>query len=755
MNWDWPSIKGELAKKLSAASDWKNEILDRGVYSVLLDVWAFGLEQLALYSDFAWNETTENAILLNSAVQKARDLGFDPPRPSGAEGYVLVGSDPDILNGQLIGDVTYNGDGVVIPKSFGFIGRNGESVYSIEEAVLESGAVQKNRKFDTTSAVFVSDGIVSLPIPGHGFSAGEIIYVTGSTSYNGPLEVASSTTTNSVHVYSSFVEENFTGQEIATSGVAIVRVKEGQRKEFSYKAAGVRSEKFQVFARNIDNDGVIVYVNGTAIPIVDDLFQAEDLSCTVTTSPDFESIEIEFGDGITSPTLTVNDIVKVVYFETKGSAGDITERNIITEAESGFEDVNGNAANVFVRNRLGIVGGSDRLSPDTILGIARSEYAAGLQVNSRESWQARIEEKSYVLKAKVWSVLDIYKGLPVAATKDQNIHFVTAVTTTGAELTASQEQDIFFDKILPAKSPTDIVQWQRLQVIGIRFVVVVVAEPVVGEQIIRDRIVNALTDSYHVTKTDFFQNVWESNYTRVIDVVENVTHHRTQASYMDHNLQESQTLYRIQASITATDDPNPENQILAVDSSIQVWLRRKINGIWGKPFVIANSLGPNIVGVKGYSVSGNINYPTNEITYTVTDIQADTVPSIPKTITATTTTRELSVADTSGLEIGMYAWASFIPSGAKITSIVTNSKVYIDLDTTSAGTETGSFSIDPDPGQSFGVRNPQTESDGWVLSIEYQTEDGNGGQAGDIRLSQFQQIPGFSAEYSDIEVGFE
>lgn len=760
MDFTFSGIKESLVKKVKEFNSWSVELLSIGVYSVLLDVISFIIEKLAYYVDFLFVETTSNAMLRSSVVRLAKDKGYKPKRKAGAFGYLLVGTDENFSSINF----PYTGKLVEILKWTRFQNSDGSiNLYSTQDSQLLEGAVQRMVNPNLTEVSNLGNGIVGITATAHGFEQGQQVYITGTKYYDGVYFLTSETTVNRIAFVADYIEETFTGLEQIRGGYGIVKVKEGNPQEFVYIAIGDVEERIGLYNESIDEDEIEVFIIDESktilntVNIVDDLYFVNDLesySCQIENFEDYDGLWVIFGDGITARKLEENERILIKFAITKGSQGDIKSTNLAIESVNPFINVENQIQELFITNIEPIVGGADLQTLDEIKKQSSRLYSSSYQLTNRKSWIAAIEDESYIYKAYVYTQLDIGNGLiNLSGTVKQNIHYLTAVTKAGLGLTPSQEQEISLNNLIPYKSPTDIIQWVKLNKIRIKFKITAEIINTISFTDMKERISNMLKEKFGVLNLDFNQNIYESNYIREIDLVSGVIRHETEAEYAEEDVDVQGSLKTFLASKIATNYPDELEQIYVVTDSPQIWLRRKIDGVWYDPLQISETNGSLMTGINLFNVSGTVVYSTNKLTYQCFDFLLDEVPYISATGTTTNSNQIVNILDLTGLEVGMYASGLNIISGTKISSINNNDSTIILTQPTNSNNEgTGEilFSWFPDPKLQFEIRNPNDiDNKGYILYLLYQTKDGNGNRIGDLRLSSFNSILDYSPELSE------
>jgi hypothetical protein len=428
------------------------------------------------------------------------------------------------------------------------------------------------------------------------------------------------------------------------TGPLDVAVKEGIPKEFTYIAKGLSNEEFSVFSSDIDNDEIEVFIvdtNGTVLNNVnivgtgsnpDTLFFVNDTVnyyCEITNTNDFQSIKIKFGDGLTSRKLEVNQRVLVKYADTKGSLGNITTTGVITLFTEGnsFTDFNNNAQTVYVTNDNEISDGSDIEDLEYTKENAPRLFVAGYRAGGENDWTTILDNHSYIYKSLIEVNID----------EAPETVFVTAISNDGNDLTADQKSEIsLFMK--DKKSPTEIIEWKDLNIIWTLFKVdaTVINKPF---SVISGEIYQALENNYGILNTEFQTDIFQSNYTCVIDDLDSVQHHRTDLFHLEKNAGQVSfnpivTDHEILVGLSPTEQTDLEKQILLNPGSNELWLQRKSGTVWGSPFPIARDSAEDgtYSGLPGdldsgvYQIgSSTIDYINNKISFTV-----DTLGNIPE-----------------------------------------------------------------------------------------------------------------------------
>lgn len=770
MDFTFSSIKQSLVSKLKEYSEWSVEILTIGVYSVLLDIVAFIIEKLAFYVDFLFIETTSNAVLRSSVVRIAKDHGYIPNRKSGATGYLVIGDDETFNTSYK----QYQGKMILINKWFEFNSTDGQSlVYCQNDVVYNEGSIQKTLyPIPGTQSLSLENGFeTGIIITGHGLQAGDIVFVSGTQNLNGVWLLTANTTANRLAILRDYVEETFTGLEQVRSGYMFVNVREGKPKQYTYIANGDINEKIPIYSDSIDQYNIEVYLINTSgdilqiVEIVDDIYFVNDISkytCMIENFSDYGGIWIKFGDNITSRRTIEDERYLIKYAITKGSSGNITQYGTITESITPFINVYREVETLYITNIQPIIDGQDLETLYQIKKAYSQLYATGKQLTRRGAWTTAVESAQFVYKAIVWTALDIGKGsIPLILTNKQNIHYITAVNSEGYALTPVQENDISLSILIPRKSPTDVISWQKLNKIRIKLNSLIEITRTITFADMEINLNSYLKSKIGVLNLDFNKNLYASNVIKYIDEFSNVIRHETEIFYAEENIDTSFALYDFSASYTG-DIVKEEDKIIVLEDTPQIWIRRKVNGVWYPPLQISETNGITMSGVNLYDVRGTVIYEninTSQITYQCFDLLNNINPYFAATGTTENESQTISMVDLSGINIGMYVSGINISDTSKIINIDTNSNsIILDKKTSSQDNGTGQILVSwfPDMGGIFGARNPDdSQPYGYVLYLVYQTRDGNGDRIGDLRLADFNQILDYSSDLSKFEFIYE
>lgn len=737
LTWVTESIRNFFINLLRQESEWQEATLDTGVYYNLTGIVAEGLNKEAYYIDYWIQEGSwEGAQTLETRVAMAKDRAYYPSRRKGATGYIKVSpvSDFDIAS------YTYTGPNIPYYERTIFTDPDKKlSVFSTETKIFRTGTVLKNLTvLAGGAAVNLGGNKVAIPVTAHGMTIGSAVSIKGSDNYDGIYTLLESSTTNYIHIASAYKAETFIGTEKVSAGYLWIPVKEGVPKEYTFIASGAVNEVFELVNENVDKTYIKVYkvdtsknilANVTLVSEQDDLFfQADPVNyyCKITNNNAFTKVLLTFGDDITAKKTQAGERYLVVFGETTGAEGNITSSNKITQIRQQPLDVLGNLVSFYYRNDYSISGGSDWEEQSNIKRNAERLFYAGYRPGSTPDYEAIIETHPDVQKAKVWTWLDIGDGtLPTQGDERQNEIFITGVTTYGEGFTTNIENQLQ-NEYLIYRDPRDILSFQPLQKLGIKFIVTANVENLIKDEM-EQNLINALNASFDILNLEFNQDIFYSNYIAVINNSPGVLHHNTVAYCVQENEDPQKNFEPVTVSRTSADITDPTKQIYLTSNTFEIWVKRKVEGTWKVPEQIASSAGVTISGVGNWSVSGTIAFDTNKITYQLFDILADIPPLgqpdyAPQWVTATA-----------------YVIGNIVVHQGVRYTCNTNHTSGVFLTDIAKWTVTGT--------SVFGTRNPDdTESNGYIIYLMYRTQDGNGSKTNDLRLANFNQIFDFNSD---------
>jgi hypothetical protein len=672
------------------------------VYSFLFDVVAFVMEKIAYYVEIRSRESVyKTAQFRESIIPICYMLGYTPHRRIGASGSIILSPFPIKETAEAI----YTGPDIIIPKWTQFSDENNTvQVYTTEKKIFYKNTKIIYKPIDTSeNFLAIGQGRVRFRVPNHGISYGASFMIVGTKNYDGEYtnlnnDPNSEIMNNYIIIDSPYYVETPNVNSKVLSGHLIIPVKEGVPKQFIYVSSGEPNEVIPLYTSISDNTDIDISLidnNDKVTDIVEktsELFLINDTSkyyCEVNNSSDYTYLNIVFGNGITSRKLLAGQRVLIEYAETKGAEGNILGSGVITKNVSPIFDANENVFEPSVLNITPIIGGKDIESIESIRAKAKNIFSAGFRAASKTDWKAILESIPSILKAVAWAEYEVTNN---TSEINGSIVHVGAITVSYKNPSLQEQAQFIIQYLNPRKSITDIIQWERINIINFRFFV---KAKVQGDSFpnIQSQIQKALVERYDILKNDFNKSIYHSNYTATIDELETVLYHETYVEVIERSTNFPtilpSTAKKIAISRTIVDEPDPLKQIYLKPLSLKIYLRRKIKGEWQQRKLIGIAAPGDIIsGQNGYTTTGSITYSLNEFFYAIPEIVTDNIPN-----------------------------------------------------------------TEPDFGQpnaTFGVLNPSVDdANGYIIDIQYKTIDGNGEQDKNLRLSNNTDILAFDPE--DIE----
>jgi hypothetical protein len=410
-----------------------------------------------------------------------------------------------------------------------------------------------------------------------------------------------------------------------TVGSLSVPIKQGTPKEYFYTAIGQPNEIVYLYSSSIDEEDINVFVVDINDNILyectktENLYFEEDTTTIfyeVTTSSDFSSVQIKFGDGQQIKKLPTGERLLFQYAETLGENGDITSSNIIDRPVDSLEDEYGTEVLLYMRNEDGITGGVGIEDIESIRQNARKLFQTGSRCVTTNDWTSLINSVPYVDKSIAWSIYDEGGSTLI---EDQNSVYLTALTTTGEHLTTSQKTEIENDYLKPAKTITEIITWYDTEKVYAHFIIDAKLLPTESIPTAETEIKNTLYDTFSATTVDYQQNIYESNYIRVIDSIDSIVYHSTDMYNMEKNFNFLTEERSIIPSFTSSDTTLPENQVYIVPDTLAIYAQIKTSGVWEDPVKIGEDTSGVISSLipTTYTISGSVNYVSNKFNFYV------------------------------------------------------------------------------------------------------------------------------------------
>jgi len=624
MTYDFDGIVTALKEKLSLLSDWRTTLY-YGVYQRIIDATAYIIDKFVYLAEFLYRESNwTTALKKRSLMLKAEYLGYTAHRRQAPSGQLLMTGDST----GFYSNYTYPRETVIVPRWNQFSNSDGDViVFCTEETTYTKNTAIVKRLLTATSVTDEGGGTVGLPISNTAsIVAGDVIKVVGTENYNGYHTVTSIIANTSIVITTTYTAETLDGTEYVVDGITFVPVKQGTPKSYTYTATGSTSEVITLYSDSIDNDEIEVFIvdaDGATISTVsicgvdtttEKLYFLNDPNnyyCEVYNDYDFEAVYIKFGDDIHSKKLTAGSYVLIKYAETDGEEGNITNSGTITTVVTELEDANGDEPTLYFTNDEAISDGTDIEDIESIRNNAPNLFSTGYRCGSYYDWVNILENHSDIHKAIVWTTDDEADD---TVTQYQNKVYVSAISTDGSELTESQKNDITINYLKEKKSPTEVVSWQTLNVIYALFKVTATIKNV-NKATVKEEVFDAMDAEYGILNTDFGTDIYESNFSNIIDDIDNIYYHTTEMYNMEvlsNTTIANQAIAVYNSSTTATD------VIKLVANTLEIWVQLKSGTTWGTPARVAYDSDGTWVAETGYTITnGNITYTSSQFSFII------------------------------------------------------------------------------------------------------------------------------------------
>ena len=306
---------------------------------------------------------------------------------------------------------------------------------------------------------------------------------------------------------------------------------QGEVKTVSFLAEGIQYEEKTILDDSIDNSFFVLTVNGTEWKSVDSLFLygSTDKVYQIRTLSDLSGITIRFGNDIFGKKVTKNDQITFKYISTLGSNGNIFSSDIITTVESQAFDSNGNAVKLYCTNTSKFVGGVDYPSIEYIREVSPKVYQTGQRASSRDDYYTILKQINYLSKISVWGAYEKLKDenkdpWDFIPSEENVIHL--ALLDSAYEVITTAQKNAIIDTIHNLCDPTDLIQFENVSKIPMVFHIegtIINSSYTTAE--VESSIKTSLSNTYGIENMNFGENVYNSDYVRLIDEVDGIDNH--------------------------------------------------------------------------------------------------------------------------------------------------------------------------------------------------------------------------------------
>jgi len=625
MEFTFESIKIAMKNRLSLLSYWRRTLYF-SVYERIIDVVAYFINKAVYLIDYRYRESIWKLAQNRESLMYMSDFNsYKAYRNIGASGNIKVTADENQVFYNIVAlDSGTKKISIAGDKTTEF---SGKTLLSIEESSENDGlytidtVVYNSPNTEITVVQSIDDTTIDGEVLIYQYTGESVILYRWTEMTNDNKDK---------NVYST--EEKIYYKN--TVGSLAVPVKEGIPKEYIYVALGITNEIITIYSEKIDNDEIEVFkvdADGNILETInicgendnpEELYFVNDLDnyyCEIYNAYDFTAVNFKFGDGINSKKLNVGDRILIKYAETEGENGNIQNIGIITTIKSTLTDANGNEVILYVTNKEAIGDGNNIEDIESIRHNGRNLFGAGYRACADKDWITILKRHPLIYKVLIWTKAELGE---VVLDEDQSKNYITAISTDGTPLTTTQ-QNIITAYLKEQKAMTDIIVWQPLNVVYGAFKVdgVISNQP---KDIVGGLIRTTLNNNYGILNTDFKVNIYNSNFINIIDDIEEIIRHDTEIYNMEKDLQAIVSSQTILVSFTSSEEANVEKQIYLVPDTFEIWIKRKISGVWQDVLQIGHDNGGVFVGDNGYTINdGTLDYINNQFSFTIQDIVSD------------------------------------------------------------------------------------------------------------------------------------
>ena len=332
---------------------------------------------------------------------------------------------------------------------------------------------------------------------------------------------------------------------------------QGEAKEISFLAEGIQFEEKTIYDDSIDNSFFTLTVNGESWNNVNSLFLygSTDSVFQIRTLPNLNGITIKFGNDIFGKKLNKNDIVKFNYISTKGSQGNIFSSNIIDAVESQAYDSNGNEVKLYCSNISTFIGGKDYPTLEEIRELSPNVYQTGNRASSKTDYITILEQNNKLSKVSVWGAYETLKDKNedpwgFIPSEENVIHLALLVGSEYESLNnlPTSEADLIKNEIVDYLyklcDPTDLINFEDTYKIPMEFHIdgTLISSAYTTAEV-ENIIKSNLSKQYGIKNMDFGENVYESDYVRLIDETEGIKNHISYIELYEENIKFSSQYY--------------------------------------------------------------------------------------------------------------------------------------------------------------------------------------------------------------------
>lgn len=325
---------------------------------------------------------------------------------------------------------------------------------------------------------------------------------------------------------------------------------QGEAKELSFLAEGIKFEEKTIYDDSIDNSFFVLTVNDEVWENVSSLFlyNSEDSVFQIRTLPNMTGITLRFGNGIFGKKLNKNDVVKFKYISTKGSQGNIFSSNIIDTVENQAFDSNGNEVKLYCSNISTFIGGKDYPSLEEIRELSPKVYQTGNRASSKQDYISILKQNNRLSKVSVWGAYETLKDRgedpwSFIETEENVVHLALLIGSEYKSFDDLPEEQAYIlkneivTKLYELCDPTDLINFESTFKIPMIFHVKgTMTSSAYTTAEVENNIKSNLSSEYGIKNMDFGESVYESDYVRLIDETDGIKNHISHVELYKDNI---------------------------------------------------------------------------------------------------------------------------------------------------------------------------------------------------------------------------
>ena len=332
---------------------------------------------------------------------------------------------------------------------------------------------------------------------------------------------------------------------------------QGEAKELSFLAEGIKFEEKTIYDDSIDNSFFVLTVNDEPWKNASSLFlyNSEDSVFQIRTLPNMTGITLRFGNGIFGKKLNKNDVVKFKYISTKGSQGNIFSSNIIDTVETQAFDSNGNEVKLYCSNISTFIGGKDYPSLEEIRELSPKVYQTGSRASSKQDYISILKQNNKLSKISVWGAYETLKDRNedpwgFIETEENVVHLALLIGSEYESFDDLPEEQAYIlkneivTKLYELCDPTDLINFESTYKIPMIFHVKgIMTSSAYTTAEVENNIKSNLSSEYGIENMDFGESVYDSDYVRLIDETEGIKNHISYVELYKDNITFSSEYY--------------------------------------------------------------------------------------------------------------------------------------------------------------------------------------------------------------------